>query len=160
MESKFFDPNRPEDDFKIHIDNHGQWFHEDSPITRERLIKLFSTALHYNETTDEYWLITPHEQGRIEVSDTPFVITDYKHKDEKLTLISNIGEEITPSKITPIFIQNDRLYTKNKRGIPMRLNRFVNETILLIALDQTPHHNESDILYLRANDHDHIIALP
>ena len=42
----------------------------------------------------------------------------------------------------------------------MRLNRFVNEKILLIALNQKPHHDESDILYLRANDHDHIIALP
>lgn len=62
------------DRFDIRIDYGGEWYYQGSRIERIELVRLFSTALH-RAPDDSYWLITPYERGRIEVADTPFVIT-------------------------------------------------------------------------------------
>ncbi len=162
MQVKFYNPNKPEDDFKIHIDRNGQWFHRNAPIERKRLEKLFSTALHYNDTNDEYWLITPHEQGRIEVEDTPFIITDFTWEGSTLVLISNMDHHIIPDHNNSFFLKNDITYCTIGNNIPTRLNRTVREKLINIALDQ-PHnknYNGEDTLFLKANNHDHPIARP
>ena len=110
MQAKFYDPNKQEDDFQIRIDRNGQWFHQNTPIERKRLEKLFSTALHYNTKTNEYWLITPHEQGRIQVEDTPFIIIDFTWNDGELSLHSNMDHKIISNKNAHLTLKNDLIY--------------------------------------------------
>jgi hypothetical protein len=159
ISSKFFDPTRTEDNFKIKINRHGQWFHDNGVIARDTLVKLFSTALHYNSTTNEYWLITPHEQGRIVVEDTPFVIVDFKFHGTDLTLVTNLGDIITPDENAPITCNDDGVpYAIGKNNVPARLNRMVRDKLIDIAIAQNGYHNDTKTLLLNANDHDHIIA--
>ncbi len=160
MQAKFYDPNKPEDDFQIRIDHKGQWFHQSAPIARESLAKLFSTAIHHDPEKNEYWLITPHEQGRIIVEDTPFIITDFEWNNGKVSLISNLEHTTIPNKDIPLFLKNDALYCYIDNKIPARINRTVREKLINIALEQ-PHnknYNGENTLILKANNHDHPIA--
>lgn len=158
MDAKFYNPNRKEDDYKISIDINGQWFHDGSPMTRDALAKLFSTALYYNEVTDEYWLITPHEQGRIDVADAPFVAVDFEWDNDNLTLKTNLDEIITPNADNPIYCVGDKPYCRNARNIPVRINRMVREKLIDIALSQNGYDEGTSTLTLTANGHRHVIA--
>lgn len=157
MDTKFFDRNRAEDDFKIAIDYDGQWFHDGTPIAREKLAKLFSTALHYDKENNEYWLVTPHEQGRVSVADVPYIVIDYEWGDH-LTLKTNLGHEVKPDEHTPIYCHNDTPYIVIKNNVPARLNRSVREKLIDIALSQNGYNEAEKTLTLKANGHDHIIA--
>jgi hypothetical protein len=160
MQAKFYDPNKQEDDFKITIDRNGQWFHDGAPISRKRLAQLFSTALHYDPKTNEYWLITPQEQGRITVEDTAFVINDFTWNGHELSLTSNLKHQISPNAHAPFFLKNSMLYCHVENNIPTRINRTVREKLINIALEQphNKHYNGEQILTLKANNHDHPIA--
>jgi len=157
MDAKFFDPTRTEDDFEISIDYHGQWFHDGTPIAREKLAKLFSTALHYDRNTHEYWLITPHEQGRINVADVPYIAIDFNWDDD-LILTTNLDHIVKPDADNPIYCDGDAPYIVVKNNVPARLNRQVREKLIDIALSQNGYDEATEILILKANGHDHIIA--
>ena len=58
------------------IDRSGKWYFMNSPIGRERMVKLFSRVLRLDK--DEYFLVTPVEKIKIEVEDKPFVIVDFE----------------------------------------------------------------------------------
>lgn len=158
MDCKFFDPTRPEDDFKIHIDSHGQWFHDGAPIEREKLSALFATALYYDDQKNEYWLITPYEQGRITVEKTPFIIIDYILNNNTLELLSNLSHQLKPNDDNPIFLKNNIPYILCGNSIPARLNRMVRDKLIDIALSQNGYDEQSKTLYLKANGHDHPLA--
>src|SRR5689334_11548651 len=51
----------------------GSWWHEGARISREALVRLFSTVLR--KDPDGYWLVTPVEKMRIKVEDAPFLAT-------------------------------------------------------------------------------------
>ena len=53
----------------------GTWFYRGSPIGRLPLVKLFASVLRRGPD-GRYWLVTPAEQGRIEVEDVPFVAVE------------------------------------------------------------------------------------
>lgn len=158
MDAKFFDPDRKEDQFDIAIDYHGQWFHQNTPIAREKLARLFSTALHFNNKTDEYWLITPHEQGRINVVDVPYIVIDYEWNDGALTLRTNLDHTIKPDSQNPIYCKDDKPYCIVQNNVPARLNRQVREKLIDIALSQNGYNELEKTLTLKANNHDHLIA--
>ena len=157
MDAKFFDPTREEDDFKISIDYHGQWFHDGAPIAREKLTQLFSTALHYDRDKQEYWLITPHEQGRIDVVDVPYIVIDFEWNDD-LILKTNLDHTVTPNGDYPIYCDGDAPYIIIKNNVPARLNRSVRDKLIDIALSQNGYDEGTKTLTLKANGHDHIIA--
>lgn len=160
MDAKFFRKNAKEDNFDIRIAYDGTWYHQGRPIEREKLAQLFSTVLHYDPGTKEYWLITPVEQGRIEVEDAPYVIIDFNMDDEAntLTLITNLGMEVAPSADHAIYLDHDIPYCTTKNNVPARINRPVRSKLIDIALSQGGYDEDTQTLTLRANDHDHIIA--
>ena len=59
------------------IDREGRWFFMNSPIGREKMVKLFSKVLRLDQD-GHYYLVTPVEKIRLEVVDKPFLIIDFK----------------------------------------------------------------------------------
>jgi hypothetical protein len=157
---KFFDPNRNEDQFNIHIDYNRQWFHDNAPIARNRLPILFATALHYDAKTNEYWLVTPHEQGRIQVADIPYIITDFELNDDVLILTSNLGHEIKtgPNHQITCLNENNLPYVTIHNNVKARLNRSVREALIHIAINRGGYNSDLGILVLNINNIQHIIA--
>jgi hypothetical protein len=80
----------------IRIDGDGRWFHEGAPITRSRLVRLFSTIL--KREGEQYFLVTPVEKYRIEVADTPFVGVrldiEEPGGDQHIAIRTNVGDEV------------------------------------------------------------------
>ena len=77
------------------IDRSGKWYFMNSPIERERMVKLFSRVLRLDG--DKYFLVTPVEKISIEVEDKPFVIVDFevrKHQGEQVITFKTNTEEI------------------------------------------------------------------
>jgi hypothetical protein len=127
-------------------------------MQRDRLKKLFSTALHYDPKKNDYWLVTPHEQGRVIVEDVPFIITDFDWDGHALTLKSNLDHVTSPGADNPIYLKNNLPYCNVANHIPARLNRQVREKLIDVALSQNGYNGDDDTLYLNANDHAHPLA--
>jgi len=69
-------------DMKISRD--GKWYFMNSPIGRERMVRLFSKVLRYDDDGN-YYLVTPVEKIKLEVEDKPFLVIDFR--------IDNIGKD-------------------------------------------------------------------
>ncbi|WP_299323521.1 DUF1285 domain-containing protein [Parasphingopyxis sp.] len=65
----------------IRIARDGTWYHEDDPIERPALVRLFSTILR-REPDGGHVLVTPIEKLAIEVEDAPFVAVEMKLVDD------------------------------------------------------------------------------
>ena len=61
-------------DIGMKIARDGQWYYDNSPIGRKKLVRLFSTILRHDKD-GEHYLVTPVEKIRVEVEDAPFVAT-------------------------------------------------------------------------------------
>ena len=92
--------------FPIKIKSNGEWLYQNNLIKREALIKLFSAVLVADEKGN-FYLETPAEKGKIEVEDSPFVITTFAikglNKNQEIIFKTNIDEEIVLSKKNSLF---------------------------------------------------------
>lgn len=92
-------------DFHMRIARDGTWFYHGSPITRKPLVRLFSTVLRRDDKGD-YWLVTPVEQGRIEVEDSPFtavaLTVQGEGRNQRLTFRTNLDDEVTAGSAHPL----------------------------------------------------------
>ena len=92
--------------FPIKIKSNGEWLYKNNLIKKKALIKLFSSVLVADEKGN-FYLETPAEKGKIEVEDSPFVITNFVIKDlnknQEIIFKTNIDEEIVLSKKNPLF---------------------------------------------------------
>ena len=83
-------------DLAMRIDREGAWHYRGSPIPRLPLVKLFASVLRRAED-GSYWLVTPAEQGRIEVDDVPFTAVELRReggegRDQRLSFRTNLDE--------------------------------------------------------------------
>src|SRR3954469_10815285 len=81
----------------IVIKKDGSWRHEGAVISREALVRLFSTVLR--KDPDGYCLVTPVEKMKITVEDAPFVavrVDRARNGDgsEALRFLTNVGDEV------------------------------------------------------------------
>jgi hypothetical protein len=87
------------------IDREGRWYFMDSPIGRERMVKLFSRVLRLDEDGN-YYLVTPIEKILLKVEDKPFLIIDYRiehpGKNQKIFFTTNTLEEFVVGKKHPL----------------------------------------------------------
>lgn len=65
----------------MRITRDGIWFHEESPIGRTAMVRLFSTILR-REKDGSFVLVTPAEKLDIDVEDAPFVAVELKTEQE------------------------------------------------------------------------------
>jgi len=102
--------DRPDQQYHMRIARDGTWFYHGSPIGRIALVKLFSTVLRRDGAGD-YWLVTPAEQGRIEVDDVPFVAVEVKAEGagqgRSLSFRTNLDEWVTAGPDHPIRVIGD-----------------------------------------------------
>lgn len=113
-------------DFDIHIDSEGQWFHEGGLIRRPALVKLFATILSC-DGAGQHWLTTPVEHGRITVADAAFVIIAMRQEDGAVQLTDNLEREWTLSAAYPLVVETragqQRPYLQLARGLRAKISR-------------------------------------
>jgi hypothetical protein len=95
-------------DFEMRIDRDGVWHYQGSPIRRLPLVKLFASVLR-RDPDGGYWLVTPAEQGRIEVEDAPFVAVELaaegQGRAQRLSLRTNLDEWVTLGEEHPLRLE-------------------------------------------------------
>jgi len=98
-------------DFPFRIARDGTWYYHGSPIERKELCKLFSTVLR-RDAKGNFYLVTPVEQGRIDVEDAPFtaveVIVSGEGRNRTVVFRTNLDQMVTAGPDHPIrVVEND-----------------------------------------------------
>ena len=98
---------------EMRIDSKGNWFFNNSPINRKRMVQLFSTVLRRDE--EEYFLVTPMEKIKVIVEKKPFIVIDFEIKEEKknktiffLTNADNVVKLSRKNKLTVEIEENTK----------------------------------------------------
>lgn len=95
-------------DLEMRIDRNGGWHYQGSPIGRVALVKLFASVLRRGPDGG-YWLVTPVEQGRVEVEDVPFVAVELEARghgrDQELRLRTNLDDWVTLDADHPLRLE-------------------------------------------------------
>ncbi|RYD65392.1 MAG: DUF1285 domain-containing protein [Sphingomonadales bacterium] len=85
-------------DSDMRIGRDGTWYHQDSPIGRAAMVRLFSTILR-REPDGRFVLVTPVEKLDIAVEDAPFLAIEMKRDGEgqkmSLAFLLNTGDIVT-----------------------------------------------------------------
>lgn len=121
-------------DLDIRIDRNGTWHYQGSPITRKEMVCLFAGILS-RRADGSFWLTTPHEAGRIEVEDVPFLavemFTSGCGRVQVVSFRTNIDELVTVDEDHPLRIAYDPgtdepvPYLLVRDGLEARLTRAV-----------------------------------
>lgn len=92
-------------DIDMRIRRDGSWDYMGTPITRERMVKLFSTILRRDD--DDYFLVTPVEKVGIKVDDAPFVAIEMVIKDDHIYFRTNLDDYVKVDENHPIYVTID-----------------------------------------------------
>ena len=92
-------------DIDIVIRRDGTWLHENSPIGRAELVRLFSTVLR--KDPDGYCLVTPVEKLSIRVEDLPFRAVAVTAENGKLRFTTDVGDAVEAGPDHPIRVETD-----------------------------------------------------
>ena len=95
-------------DIDIAINEDGSWFHDGSPITRQRLVRLFSTVLR-REPDGHYYLVTPVEKCRVRVAQAPFIAILMSvigsGKSQVLRFTTNVADQVSADAEHPMTVE-------------------------------------------------------
>jgi uncharacterized protein len=130
-------------DSEMRIARDGTWYHQDSPIGRAAMVKLFSTILR-REPDGSYVLVTPVEKLDIEVEDAPFVAIELKSEGDgerrKLAFRLNTGDLIVANAEHPLRFEQcedgPHPYLLVRKGLEALIVRPVYYELAEIALDE------------------------
>ncbi len=121
-------------DMDIEILRDGRWRHDGQLITRQSLVKLFSTILRKDDDGSIY-LVTPVEKVRVRVACAPFVaiILDVQGEGETQVLFftNNVGDVIKAGRDRPIRVETDVVtqeptpFVMVRHGLEALINRSV-----------------------------------
>lgn len=117
-------PHSGEIDIVIKPD--GRWIHEGAVISREALVRLFSTVLR--KDPDGFHLVTPVERMRITVEDAPFVAVRVDREGDTLKFLTNVGDEVVAGPDHAIRVETaadgePRPYLHVRRGLEALIAR-------------------------------------
>ena len=146
---------------EMRIDRDGRWYFMNSPIGRERMVKLFSRVLRLDED-GEYYLVTPVEKIRIEVEERPFVIIDFqlfgKIEDQVISFETNIGDNFILDKDHPITVEINPETKEPKPCVLVRSNleALISRNIYykLIEISQLRKISSQEVFILRSKSKD------
>ena len=140
-------------DLDMRIARDGTWFHEGTPIGRERMVKLFASIL--KREGDRHYLVTPVEKVGITVDDAPFVAVDVARDDEGLRFTTNLGELAVAGPEHPIRVVRDpetgepSPYIEIRSGLEALIDR--KSFYRLVELGETAPHENEDWFGVRSN---------
>jgi len=141
-------------DLDMRIARDGTWFHEGTPIGRERMVKLFASILKCEG--DRHYLVTPVEKVGITVDDAPFVAVDVARDEEGLRFTTNLGELAVAGPEHPIRVIRDpetgepSPYIEIRSGLEALIDR--KSFYRLVELGETAPHEDEDWFGVRSND--------
>ena len=147
-------------DFEMRIDRHGTWYYRGSPIGRLELVKLFASVLRRAEDGG-YWLVTPAEQGRIEVEDAPFVAVELaaegRGQGQTLRLRTNLDEWVAVGPDHPLRLADapdgaQIPYVEVRRRLEARLARPVFYHLAELA-EPAPENGQDGLLGVWSSGH-------
>lgn len=126
---------------KMRIARDGTWFHENSPIGRLAMVRLFSTILR-REDDGGFVLVTPVEKLEIEVEDAPFTAVELKTegegRDRQLAFRLNTGDVLIAGAQNPLRFTSDAYgphpYLKVRDGLDALISRPVYYELVNLAL--------------------------
>ncbi|WP_164116575.1 DUF1285 domain-containing protein [Sphingorhabdus sp. Alg239-R122] len=136
-------------DSKMRINSDGSWMHEGAPITRQAMVRAFSSILR-RDAKGGYFLVTPYEKLRIEVADTPFIAVDVTSQgegaDRILAFRLNTDDLVVagPDNAITISEENDEPvpYLHVRSGLNARISRAVFYELADMAISE--HENEDN----------------
>lgn len=105
-------------DIDIVIRRDGVWMHDDSPIGRPELVRLFSTVLR--KDPDGYVLVTPGEKLSIRVEDLPFRAVALSRRGEALIFTTDVGDETEAGPDHSIRVETDPVSGEPSPAIHVR----------------------------------------
>ncbi|MFO1069392.1 MAG: DUF1285 domain-containing protein [Geminicoccaceae bacterium] len=118
-------------DLGMRIDRDGRWHYRGSPIGRMPMVRLFASILH-RLPDGSYWLVTPAEQGTVEVDDVPFVAVELRSGGEgraqRLEFRTNLDDWVTAGPDHPLVVRptadgSEAPYLTVRDGLEARLLR-------------------------------------
>ncbi|MGR3631469.1 MAG: DUF1285 domain-containing protein [Limimaricola soesokkakensis] len=140
-------------DLDMRIARDGTWFHEGTPIGRERMVKLFASIL--KREGDRHYLVTPVEKVGITVDDAPFVAVDVAREGEGLRFTTNLDETAAAGPEHPIRVVRDPKtgepapYIEIRSGLEALIDR--KSFYRLVELGETAPHEGEDWFGVRSN---------
>ena len=146
---------------EMKIDRNGRWYFMNSPIGRERMVKLFSKVLRLDKD-GEYYLVTPVEKIRIEVEVRPFVIIDFqvfgKIEDQVISFETNTGDNFILDNDHPITVEINPETKEPKPCVLVRSNleALISRNIYykLIEISQLLKISSQEVFILRSKSKD------
>jgi len=138
--------------FKINA--RGEWYYNNSIISRKSLVKLFSSVLtRYKDGS--FHLKTPVEDVLIEIEDVPFIIINLRIKYENCQIVyfeTNVGDIIKLGQNNPLWMEknnrNNELlpYVLVKEGIAAKISRAVYYDLIELVIEKNVNGNSRNII--------------
>ena len=95
-------------DMDLRIARDGVWSHEDRPIQRGALVRLFASILRY-DPDGHYYLVTPVEKWRIQVDDAPFLAVrldvEGTGREQRLLFTTNLDDQVSAGSAHPLMVE-------------------------------------------------------
>lgn len=108
-------------DIDIEIDVNGQWWHEGSPIKRDRIARLFSSIIR--REGDDYFLVTPVEKWRIKVANLPLIVKDFAYDGHYLDLQLLTGHTVRVDEQHTVALRDDQFVVKVYEDVDAAFSR-------------------------------------
>ncbi len=98
-------------DIGLEIDAQGDWYYQNSVISRHALVKLFARVLRC-EKDGKHYLVTPSEKVDVAVADAPFLAVemqvDGSGADQRLTFRTNIDDIVVADADHPLLFREEK----------------------------------------------------
>ncbi len=124
-------------DSEMRIARDGIWHHQDAPIPRPEMVRLFSTILR-REPDGRHVLVTPAEKLDILVEDAPFiavaVVSEGAGEARRLGFTLGTGDPVIAGPEHAISVRDGAPYLHVRGGLEARIARPVYYELAEIAL--------------------------
>jgi len=127
-------------DLDMEIKADGTWFYRGTPISREPMVRLFSTILRKDADGGTY-LVTPVEKLRIRVEDAPFIAVEVsvtqRGDEQVLTFRTNVGDIVEAGSDHPLRfdIADDNEQLKPYLRVRGRLEALLSRAVMYEVVD-------------------------
>ena len=144
------------ENIEMQISKDGKWSFMNSPIGREKMVRLFSSVLRL-DPDGFYYLVTPVEKIKINVADKPFVIVTYdKEKiDNKETYFfqTNVGDVIPLNDSHPLRVEFSEKTNEPSPYLLVRKNLegLISRNVFYQLVQEANLDEKSQELYIRSS---------